>query len=121
MRQLSNILSLWTLIACGVSGWEASIVAFKPHFRWDGPRAPTLSGASAQHLLDHRLKSSIASSLGDVDQDTIKVIDRLGGAQDQLFGLSCDGKMVEKSFFIIEGLDPEVGMLQNLSILRKRR
>ncbi|PLN75502.1 hypothetical protein BDW42DRAFT_180516 [Aspergillus taichungensis] len=109
MRQLSNILNLWTLIACGASAWEASILAFKPQFRWDGPGAPTISGAAAQQLLDYRLKSSVESSLGDVDPDTIKVIDRLGGAQDQLFGLSCDDETLSRSFFVVEGLDSEVG------------
>lgn len=120
MRQLSKVLYLWTSIACGVSAWEASILAFKPHFRWDGPGAPALSGAAAQQLLDHRLKPSVASDLGDVDPDTIKVIDRLGGAQDQLFGLSCDDETLDRSFFIIEGLDSEVGMLQNSDDTMKR-
>ncbi|PKY06909.1 hypothetical protein P168DRAFT_301934 [Aspergillus campestris IBT 28561] len=109
MRQFSNILNLWTLIACGVSAWEASILAFEPQFQWDAPRAPALSGAAAQQLLDHRLKSSVASNLGDVDPDTIKVIDRLAGAQDQLFGLSCDDETLDRSFFVIEGLGSEVG------------
>lgn len=112
MRWVSAFLALALTGALQANALDATIFTFPPKTATSSTanlQQQTISEDEAQLVLELRMKSSIASVLGMVDADTVNRLNHFTQDDLTLFGGATGGISLEKSFFVLEGIDQEVG------------
>ncbi|KAI2697715.1 hypothetical protein CBS147332_8698 [Penicillium roqueforti] len=113
MRWVSAFLALALTGALQANALDATIFTFPPKTATSSTanlQQQTISEDEAQLVLELRMKSSIASVLGMVDADTVNRLNHFTQDDLTLFGGATGGISLEKSFFVLEGIDQEVAL-----------
>jgi hypothetical protein len=108
MHKTLGFFALSATITLGISNPDASIFALDSCANSQGSEIPFLSNDTAQRLLNYRMRSSTITGLGAVDRGIVELLDRYGGMQPSLFGISSDQDS-RSSLIILQGLDPVIG------------
>lgn len=101
MLWVRGILPQWLIVASGAIAFDMSV--FSPKF-------PVLKdpNMAVQRLVELRIAPSDMSTLGRIDQETVKFLNHFGGTPLPLFGVSPISEN-GKTTIILEGIAPEVG------------
>lgn len=109
MHKTLGFFALSATITLGISNPDASIFALDSCANSQGSEIPFLSNDTAQRLLNYRMRSSTITALRTVDRGIVELLDRYGGMQPSLFGISSDDQDSRSSLIILQGLDPVIG------------
>lgn len=109
MHKYLAFLTLSATFTSAISNPDASIFALDSSANAGGSEIPFLSNDTAQRLLNYRMGSSTTTDLMTVDRDVVEILDRYGGMQPSLFGISSDDQDLRSSLIILRGLDPVIG------------
>ncbi|KAE8147575.1 hypothetical protein BDV25DRAFT_160111 [Aspergillus avenaceus] len=112
MRGFRVFLGLSLAIASRTRASDAHIFTFNPPTPWQYPQASVVSEDVAQRLLELRMNVPIASALGDLDQDTIELLNTYGGPPSNLFDVNAESKDVTKNLVIVDGVECDIGSIQ---------
>jgi hypothetical protein len=108
MHKYLGFLALSATFTSAISNPDASIFALDSSANAGGSEIPFLSNDTAQRLLNYRMRSSTTTDLMTVDRDIVEILDRYGGVQPSLFGISSDDQDLRSSLIILHGLDPVI-------------
>jgi hypothetical protein len=109
MHKYLGFFALSATFTSAISNPDASIFALDSSANAGGSEIPFLSNDTAQRLLNYRMRSSTTTDLMTVDRDIVEILDRYGGVQPSLFGISSDDQDLRSSLIILHGLDPVIG------------
>ena len=110
MQQLFNILALSVAIVSGTRTPEALVLTFGDSYLPHKLKASGVSDNVVQRIIDLRMGSEISLTLGRADQDTIEILNDLGGSPAPLFGLTSELDNPTRDLLVLEGVEPEIGM-----------
>ncbi|EDP48918.1 hypothetical protein V6Z79_008783 [Aspergillus fumigatus] len=108
MHKYLSFFALSATFTSAVINLDASIFALDSSSNAAGSEIPFLSNGTAQRLLNYRMRSSTTTDLMTVDRDIVEILDRYGGMQPSLFGISNDNQDLRSSLIILHGLDPVI-------------
>lgn len=117
MHKYLSFFALSATFTSAVINLDASIFALDSSSNAAGSGIPFLSNGTAQRLLNYRMRSSTTTDLMTVDRDIVEILDRYGGMQPSLFGISNDNQDLRSSLIILHGLDPVIGRPFQMLIL----
>lgn len=117
MHKYLSFFALSATFTSAVINLDASIFALDSSSNAAGSEIPFLSNGTAQRLLNYRMRSSTTTDLMTVDRDIVEILDRYGGMQPSLFGISNDNQDLRSSLIILHGLDPVIGRPFQMLIL----
>ncbi|KAI9044640.1 DsbA family protein [Aspergillus affinis] len=105
MQQLFNVLALSVAIVSGTRTPEALVLTFGDTYLPHNFKASAISDNVVQRIIDLRMGSEVSLTLGGADQDTIEMLNDLGGTPAPLFGLESELDNPTRDLFILEGVD----------------
>lgn len=107
MRALKVLLAAGIASSVNAVGLEAPVYYFNRDSNSSSGRFPAASvePSAARLLLAHRLDLSQYHSLGNVDDSTLQLLNRFGGANPPLFSEDEDVTQREKLLVVVEGVD----------------
>lgn len=103
MLWIRSILPQWLIVASGANAFDMSVF---------NPKLPVLEDPdmAVQRLVEFRIAPPDMSTLGRIDQETVKFLNHFGGTPLPLFGVSPTPEN-GKTTIILEGIAPEVGKI----------
>lgn len=115
MLQLSKgVLALSVTASLAARACGASIFAFDTYSSWENLDTPAISDMTAKRLLELRMEAPM-STLGNVDSDTVELLNEFGGSPTPLFSRPSYGlDESTKTLLIVQGVDSQVGMFNIL-------
>ncbi|PKX90890.1 DUF3844 domain-containing protein [Aspergillus novofumigatus IBT 16806] len=108
MHKYLGFFALSATFTSAISNPDASIFALDSSANAGGSEIPFLSNDTAQRLLNYRMRSSTTTDLMTADRDIVEILDRYGGMQPSLFGISSDDQDLRSSLILLHGLDPVI-------------
>lgn len=108
MLRINSLGTFFLTIAFGTNAFDTSIFAFDSHQEYP-VLDTTVTDVAGRQLLEHRVATPDAWTLGRADEETVKLLNRFGGTPPPLFGISSENEN-QKSTIILEGVTSEIGM-----------
>ncbi|KAJ5577783.1 uncharacterized protein N7459_006747 [Penicillium hispanicum] len=112
MRWISELLVLVATSALGITAFETSIFTF-PSGAQDLQDAVsdrgTVSEDVARLILELRMQSPLASVLGEMETDTVDILNHFADNERRLFGDSGGYETMRENIIVIQGVGQEIG------------
>lgn len=113
MRWISELLAIVATSAWGIMAFENSIFTF-PSGAQDLQDIVYDRGAVSEDvarlILELRMRSPLASVLGEMETDTVDILNHFADNKRRLFGGSGDHETPRENIIVIEGVGQEIGM-----------
>ncbi|PLB44681.1 hypothetical protein P170DRAFT_390929 [Aspergillus steynii IBT 23096] len=108
MQHLFSILALSVAAVSGTQAPEALVLAFGDAHLPHNFKPSAISDHVIQRILGLRMESEVSLTSGEPDQETIEMLNSLGGSPAPLFGPSSEGDDISRNLLVLEGVDPEI-------------